>query len=367
MGIQIRDYQTNDEEKIVPLLELIFPKWPPFSLPCPAIEHWKWKYLDNPNESSFITVVEEDGEIVGVNHALYTHVKIGENRYLTRLGYDMGVHPDYRGKKIWTRMRDYRLFNPKNSIHDIKFNLTGNPVVKEADLKEGSTLFPKEIQHFMRIQHVPKNLNQNEPNLLKRTLLKNGYRYLKIRNTLLNIIYNVPSHNDYLEISEISSFDDTARFFWDNVKNDYDFIIERNPEYLNWRYCDKRGGGYRVLKAVESGHMVGYIAFRVNSRSPENPVGVIVDLLVYENRTDITLALLKKCLEYFSTFNVFRVSTYLIKDHPSSKVFARFGFIRQPFNQWVFLGPEDIGKDREIFLKAPSKRLHFQLGDTDII
>ena len=141
----------------------------------------------------------------------------------------------------------------------------------------------------------------------------------------------------------------------------------RAREYLNWRYCDIRGGDYRVLKAVESANMVGFIVFRVNNKRPEHPVGVIVDLMSYKNRSDITPALLKQCLEYFTTLNVVTVSSYLIRDHPDSKVFTRFGFIRQPFKTWVFLGPEDIGNDRDIFLKEPSSRLHFHLGDTDLI
>jgi hypothetical protein len=364
MDIQIRDYSPNDEENIVPLLELIFPMWPPFTLEGTKIEHWRWKYLGNPLKSMFITVVEKSGKIIGVNHALFVYVKIGESRYRTRLGYDMGIHPDYRGMKLWTRMKKYRLSNPKNQIHDIKFNLTGNQVVKEADIKEGNTLFPKEIQHFLRIQ---KGFNQEEPNMVKRIIKKIGYRYLMIRNTLLDNINELRSNNESLEIVKIKKFDDTAKSFWDKVKNDYDFIIERTQEYLNWRYCDVKGGGYLILKAVELGNMVGFIVFRVNNKRPEHPVGVIVDLMSYKNRSDITSALLKQCLEYFTTLDVVTVSSYLIGDHPDSKVFTRFGFIRQPFKSWVFLGPEDIGKDRDIFLKAPSSRLHFHLGDTDLI
>ena len=84
MDIKIRDYIPNDEENIVPLLELIFPSWPPFTLEGTKIEHWRWKYLDNPLKSMFITVVEEAGKIIGVNHALFVNVIIGENRYRTR-------------------------------------------------------------------------------------------------------------------------------------------------------------------------------------------------------------------------------------------------------------------------------------------
>ena len=44
----VRPYQPGDEEGLVELLDLVFAPWPDRDLRCTAVEHWRWKYLDNP-------------------------------------------------------------------------------------------------------------------------------------------------------------------------------------------------------------------------------------------------------------------------------------------------------------------------------
>ena len=54
--------------------------------------------------------------------------------------------------------------------------------------------------------------------------------------------------NDY-KIFPIQYFDDRINVFWNKIRNEYNFITERNKDYLNWRYCDKRGGNHEVFIA----------------------------------------------------------------------------------------------------------------------
>ena len=60
------------------LLHDVFKGWPHLDIPCSSLDHWKWKYWDNPFKPNVIIVNEEDGRIIGVNHSLGMRVKIGD-------------------------------------------------------------------------------------------------------------------------------------------------------------------------------------------------------------------------------------------------------------------------------------------------
>jgi hypothetical protein len=96
----IREYEEGDEAQIVNLLKIGFNGWPKFDLTCSKREHWNWKFLDSPIKKKQITVAEADGEIIGCDHTLYNHVKIGNETYICGQAVDTAIHPDFRGKGI---------------------------------------------------------------------------------------------------------------------------------------------------------------------------------------------------------------------------------------------------------------------------
>jgi hypothetical protein len=49
-------FQKGDEEEIVTLLSTIFNGWPRFDLNCSPVEHWIWKYVENPTKMNKVVV-----------------------------------------------------------------------------------------------------------------------------------------------------------------------------------------------------------------------------------------------------------------------------------------------------------------------
>ena len=72
-----RPYKKGDEEEIVRLLQTVFVGWPKFDLQCSSLEHWKWKYLENPLKLNAVALAEFDGKLVGCNHGVYSKLKMG--------------------------------------------------------------------------------------------------------------------------------------------------------------------------------------------------------------------------------------------------------------------------------------------------
>src|SRR4030043_503247 len=128
-GLIIRQYTKGDEAGIVHLLKAVFSGWPSFDIPCSPLDHWKWKYLDQPIKSNEIGVAELDGEIIGCNHTIYYKSVLHGNEYVARQGCDLAVHPDHRGKGIYKRINEVREKIRIGSNAKIEYFSTDNPIV----------------------------------------------------------------------------------------------------------------------------------------------------------------------------------------------------------------------------------------------
>jgi hypothetical protein len=73
----VRHYDDEDVEDIVTLLEDVFNGWPHFDLPCKPIDHWRWKFQDNPLRLNAVSVAEYNKKIIGCSHRFYFNVKLG--------------------------------------------------------------------------------------------------------------------------------------------------------------------------------------------------------------------------------------------------------------------------------------------------
>src|SRR4030043_199486 len=89
----VRPFQPGDEEGIVELLELVFDGWPRFGLLCSPLEHWKWKYLNNPLWKNQIIVGVSDHRIISCVHYPSLRIKIGHRVCLGTQGLDLRKQP----------------------------------------------------------------------------------------------------------------------------------------------------------------------------------------------------------------------------------------------------------------------------------
>jgi len=162
--------------------------------------------------------------------------------------------------------------------------------------------FPHKISNLVRIRDINKQL--------KVMMIKNawfmrlGFYTLKFFNNIKNMLgSSQPSRHD-LNISGVSNFSSHINEFWESVSDHYKFIIERTRDYLNWRYCNSRGGDFIVKQAKEDGHILGFIVLGVNRLRLNYPIGFIVDLLTLPSRLDVADALIGNAIKYFDSQNI---------------------------------------------------------------
>ncbi len=330
-----------------------------------------WKTVDSPFGPDLI-IAEVDGRIVNVDLNNFLNIKIGNSILFSEYAAYTTTHPDFRGKGIHDAKLAYK--NKIKEKRNIQFTYlqSTNPIVINRQEKQGRLPFPHRISHMIRV----KNLNiyfKNKKIEKNATLLKNGYTMLKILNKTYKILKPLPMSKQDFEIKTINSFEKRYDHFWDKIKENHAFILEKNQKYLNWRYCDSRGGQYITKAAVGSEGILGFVVYLLMGED-EYFEGYLSELLTLPNRLDVASALLKSSCDYFDDHDVNSINYSVVDGHPYQALSESEGFIDtngvRLINSSLLSGSKLFGNfrkcmdDYEILRTSPPLKVHFNYGDT---
>lgn len=179
-----------------------------------------------------------------------------------------------------------------------------------------------------------------------------------------------PEKFNPVEIEELTQFDERIDQFCEIVNLNREFIVKRSRDYLNWRYCNKNGGNYRVTVAVGKNVILGYCVSRVNSYDAAYPIGYIVDVLSLPDQIEVAYTLVKNAIDHLtrkSNLNLF----FSNSDSPYVKALHTNSFINVP--ESLYPTPkvsctiyhhnsriQELGRNN-------NKEAHFTFGDLDAI
>jgi GNAT superfamily N-acetyltransferase len=366
----VRPYHSGDEEEIVELLELVFDGWPKFDLECTPLDHWKWKYLDNPLKTSFIALGVNEDEIIGANQALPLRIKVGEEVFLGTCGSDLAVHPDYRRIGVKTRTHELKEEMRKPAGVSVTYSVTSNPILIQSRRRRGRPMFPHPLINLVRIRDIGRQIKAMP--IKHAWLTKMGFNVVRIINDIQNV-FRASKFDEEFRVREIHAFDERIEPFWEKVSKHYRFIIERNMDYLNWRYCDPRAGGFIVKQAEnDEGEILGYVVIRINRYRKDYPIGFIADLITLPGKLDVANLLVADAMKYYDALDVNIVNFLVPKNHPHEYVMKRNGFLNSRLKIDLIFHPienERLPIEKENFLERlksfPLDKVYFTYGDID--
>lgn len=351
----IRPYRSGDEYDIVELLQTVFLAWPRFNIPCSSIDHWRWKFIDNPSNETYVYVAESDSKIVGTESRILLKIKVLDNILLGEQRVDLGVHPDFRGQGIFSNILESLYKNSLNSNIQLSYAEESNPIVIKKWKKYNAALHPNRIIKYFWIRDLVKFKENNKS--IDLSLYKDLQEH--------NFYFNERKFDESWNIIEIDRFEKNIDLFWNKASKSFDYILKRDQYFLNWRYCDPRGGSFIKKVAVESGEIIGFIVYRFNTWFDDYPKGLIYDFLTLPNRNDVAKSLLYDAIKYFSDVNVYEINYWAVEESPYNKIFEELGFV--DLNQNIYLNFIPINIKKEIFKKLLGKKIkiYFSMGDVD--
>ncbi|MGB8707156.1 MAG: GNAT family N-acetyltransferase [Dehalococcoidia bacterium] len=356
-SISIRLYEEGDDGGIFDLNRAIYPEdqterseW---------IRKWHWQFDDSSAGKGKIWLAEHGSKIVGQYPLIFTNVKIQTETLRASQNVDLKVHPAYRHQGIFPRL-EKRAFSEmeKEGIHiTVGF---ANELSRLYHIKSGGWFDINTLQVFINPLNWENALNLRVGNRLMRKVVAMGAKLL-----LNGMFYRTenPPFIKGLIVNQINSFDERFDEFWIRVSNQYNILVVRNKEYLNWRYSTP-GVTYTIFSAEISGEVHGYLVMNYKIRNSTKLCNIF-DAMACS--IEILHNLVFRAIEVCRQQNVDLIRYSLIANKAHHQVLRDNGFILFPVIKGeFFVAHSNLPSISQDFLKDPDNWL-VQIGDSDSI
>jgi hypothetical protein len=355
--ISSRLYREEDTEKIINILKRVFDYWRRYPSP---LDYWNWRYLETPIKKNIISLGLVNNEIVGCSHNNSLGIKLNDKTGFCYLIGSSAVLPEYQGKGVYIKIRALHNEIKAKEGSILNFWITENPILIESDKKQGYYPFPFKIKQLVNIKNIDL--------YFKTRKIKHSFVKKMVYKSLTQFNKHKPgitwSGTPNFRIEKVSYFPQSIDNFWNKIKDNYSFILERNQEYLNWRYCDVRGGDYSKLVAFSGDEIIGFIVTSEkqvgNSRE-----GFIVDYLVLPEELMALRALFERSCDYLFSKGINRISCWSIEGSNVDRVMPRMGFLYDFTDRYIGIEIDD--KEYDLLSRASPKMIHLVNGDVETL
>ncbi len=322
-SVTVRYYRSSDEEGLLRVIQASFAPWPAFDIDVTPIDHLRWKIESASRPETAHVVAEANGQIVGARLCLVREY-LNDGKTLTvRTDSDNAVLPEWRGRGV------------NAAIGDSVFESS------PAELVLSSTRQPSLIRRDQKLGHRP---------------LRN--RFVSASSLLSQ---GFPG-GVAMSVSEITRFDERIIKFWALAVELYEFIAAPSIGWLNWRYCDPRGGNGFVLQTEENTEVTGFIVARTSRGK-----GHIAYLLALPGRDDVIRTLIAACMTRLRDAGISEAICTLPEHHPYRDKLTEMGFTHKRRRIPVTTRLRRPDDPERPFRHDPHARIHLMLGDFDFI
>jgi N-acetylglutamate synthase-like GNAT family acetyltransferase len=318
-----RRFEENDLSSLFRLLRSIFNGYP-------SIEHWTWKYLENPHGSPTIWVAEDKGRIVGCYILNPVKLRIGQTLVLGAQPVDAAVDNDYRGGGIFKKLADGARAQAKKDGVSIIFAFP-NEISYKGQVRIGYRpmfIIPKMLRVFRMGSLLEGRVWWLSGSFFNKTLgMIDSFQRISAKRVSNELNYG-------FKVKVISEFDSRFESFWKEIcsKNN-DVLVERDLEYLNWRYMKHPEKHYTSYVCEKNGKIVGFVVVNVEKdivfeKGGTNRLsrGNIIDLLTLPNMTNVAFQLVSAACSHFENERVDVAECWMFGWHPFHAVLGKFGF-----------------------------------------
>ncbi len=323
----IRPYRAGDEGAILELFKRVFGI-------DRSLEHWRWKFVENPAGQYIRLAQTPSGELVGQYAGLPARMTWGGKRLVLTQIIDVMVDPRFR-----MGLKRAGLFSA----------LANRFIGDYSGLNKVSGGFGFPTPGALRIGERVAGYTPLHPVVCLVRDLGGGELSLPVRARLYRIqtVERVGRGIDGL---------------WERVRPELPVAIIRDARYLNWRYADCPDVRYTMLSASSrlTGTLAGVAILRMEVHG--KPVAALVDWLVSRRATGAALALLARCEGVARQAGMERLEAWFPPYSWSYRLLQELGF-----------GPSDtiyhfvvLPTSPEVSLEWAKDRWYYTMGDSDI-
>jgi hypothetical protein len=360
--VETGELTDADLRRMVELLSLAFGGWPSVAAGVEPAAHLRWK-TSSPATVCAAVLGESGTTLVTTDTPMGYRIRLRGHERLRVQFVDHAVRPDWRGQKVSSASIAFRqrAVAPR---YDLSIADGQSPTMIHRAVKFGTRRFGNEIHPLIlplqRRQFAETwARTQGLPAWLGRPLgaLLDGRESVRVRRR------RQPRGVDGASIAAVDRFEDAIDRFFAIAGEPWDLIVVRSRAHLDWRYCDDRGGTFHKLIARDGDQAIE--GYAVGGARGEH--GFLVDLLALPGRVDIVSGLIETLIDDLGRAGCVDLLCWLPERHPYREALHRAGFLDARELPTITFRPAGADPADLDFLTEPEVRIHFTLGDTDLV
>ena len=238
----------------------------------------RWKYFENPLGEAIVGIAVADERVLSLVASVPTPLQVGqETRTVVQYG-DFLTVPEYRKRGLFSRLVEMVATEAAARGAALAYcrpNENSFPIMMRCSFEE-----PRQIQQRRFL--VP---SQTLARKLRVPLVASNGLGL---DSLVQRLCMPPCRDRRLAIETVTRFGEEFDEFWEQARRDYQFVISRGSQYLNWRYADGPTP-FQIRRACRGGKTVGFL---VSFLSQSTRTAFLVDLFICRDDLAAARALL---------------------------------------------------------------------------
>ena len=290
-----------------------------------SMDHWKWKFLDNPAGNQCMQVAEDRGGIVGHLAILPTWMNLRGEKVMGGQIIDIMTHPAYRKQGMFVSLAK-QCFDQAASMGIAMIYVFPNKQSYPGLVKGLACSYMGRLPKLVRILKVKRIIRDRS----KSEAI--GGLFEKAESILIKLMGGVsrPVTRGHIKISMIEGFDIRFDGLWERMKSKNYVGVWKDSNYLNWRYKLCPDKQYNVMAAEENGTLVGFTVLKCGAFPGRNGyIGNVVEFLCLPEKMAAAELLIDAALQYLKDQGMDAAGCHMFEHSPHYKVFRRKGFFRR--------------------------------------
>lgn len=280
-------------------------------------EYLEWQYLNNPAGKPYLFTSREanTNALVGQYLVIPINFNVSGEIVPGSLSLNTLTHPKHQGKGLFTKMAKATYVDCGENE---TFFTTGfpNPMSYPG--------FVKKLD-FAHLGDIPLLINPLKP-------INIFFSYFKKEKEKHGGAISIEALKKEERIKEFNFNKDSDKLryekFWNQIKKQYTVTTNKDYNFLKWRYKDIPTRNYKIFYSEEEGSITGLIVLKAEHVWGFN-VGLVMDLMVLENKERSGRNLLKYSKKVFSKANLDFIAA-LHSPIKEFSVFKKSGFFTVP-------------------------------------
>lgn len=339
------------EENDLGEVESFFSKTYKLQMDYGSKEFFKWKLYRNESLKGILGIARKNSDIASTTSitAKYAYVR-GEIFKVAELG-DAYTHDDHQRKGLFVSLIELMKTAARESGIDLIYSTPGFTSLSVRGLEKGglvkidsmlvrSYILPLDVTYFLKLKNLKCLLG-----IISKITIKIFKYFLLLKSR-------------GAEFQKIEFFNSEFDLLEKDARDNFDFCLAKNAEYLNWRYIENPYP-YQCYSIRKEGKLTGYIIIRLDSTGEG---ATIADCYSTKDSLREFSASFSAILLSLSKSGVKKIGLWASDSSYLKKIFTSFGFLKRQY-----INIMSVPTSNRFVNLHQLKSVHFSIGDSDNI